>query len=59
MAAERSFRHQNFRRDLMRAEELKPILLEYAGDAGEQVIIAAAQQPHDARQITERRKIRI
>ena len=40
---ERPLRHQNFRRDLVRAEQPEAVLLENCRDALEQMIVAAAK----------------
>ena len=43
ICAKRAFRHQDFRRHLMRAEQAEAVLLEHARHAGQQMIVAAIE----------------
>jgi len=59
LAAERSFRHQDFRRNFVRPDDPEAVLFENRGDTGEQMIVTAAEDAQDARQQPERREIRL
>src|SRR5262245_9704747 len=58
LAAERSFRHQDFWRDCVGSKEAEAVLFEDRGHALEQMIIAAAENAEDSRQQAERLEIR-
>src|SRR6266566_3528359 len=58
LAAEGSFRHQDFWRDCMGSKEAEAVLFEDRGNTLEQMIVAAAKDAVDSRQQAQRLEIR-
>src|SRR5216684_4122208 len=54
LAAERSFRHQDIGRDLVRADQPEAVLLEDLRDARQQMVVAATKDAQDPRQQQQR-----
>ena len=55
--AQHAFGRDNFRRDVADADEAHAAIFEQAGNARKQPIVAAAEEPDDTRQQTDRRPV--